>query len=123
MPILLPKPHVALRSNRPIQGADERKLRSYGAKQNFYPGAVELLRDIKDLNENERYKEFDIRFENYIVSTGLKKTIEGSKLAEFVEKIWGCEFIEDEDTHEISEVAYSIDNTTKPGRFLRSTRA
>lgn len=96
-----------------FKGLTNEKLRSYGAKQNLYPGAVELLRDIKDLNENERYKEFDIRFENYIVSTGLKKIIEGSKLAEFVEKIWGCEFIEDEDTHEISEVAYSIDNTTK----------
>lgn len=99
-------------------GLTNEKLHSYGAKQDFYPGAVALLRDIRALSEVERYKEFDIRFENYIVSTGLKRTVEGSELAEFVEKIWGCEFIADEESHEISEIAYSIDNTTKTRAFF-----
>ncbi len=89
------------------------KLRGYGRRLSFYPGAIELLAEIKALNEEADYKDYGVRFENYIVSTGLKKVIEGSPAARHVVKIWGCEFLEDEARTQITEVGYSLDNTTK----------
>lgn len=98
--------------NGTFKGLSNKKLKGYGAKQEFYPGAVELLRDIKALTDDPAYKEFGIHFENYVVSTGLKKVIEGSQVAAYVEKIWGCEFLENSEGV-IDEIGYSIDNTTK----------
>ena len=97
--------------NGTFKGLNNKELVSYGTKMNFYSGVIDLFKEIKSLNDNERYKAYDIHFENYIVSTGLKKIIEGSDLNPLVEKIWGCEFIEHKGV--IDEVAYSIDNTTK----------
>ncbi len=96
-----------------FNGLNNERLKSFGASQEFYPGAVELLQTIKNLNNEKRYKDYDIKFENYIVSTGIKRIIEGSKIAQYVDRIWGCEFIESEDLKQIEEVAYTIDNTTK----------
>nr|DAG47853.1 MAG TPA: hypothetical protein [Bacteriophage sp.] len=87
------------------------KLKGYGKQQKFYPGAEDLIKTIKRLSEEKEYQDFDITFENYVVSTGLKKVIEGTSISSYVEKIWGCEFLEE--SGEIREVAYSIDNTTK----------
>ena len=42
--------------------------------------------------------------------------IKGSAVMPYVEAIWGCEFIEDVDENQqkiISEIGYTIDNTTK----------
>lgn len=98
------------------------KLKSYGSKQNFYPGALDLIQYLNDgvLKENNKiYDEYGIKVENYIVSTGIKKIIEGSEVAPLVKKIWGCEFIDNNTLDEnlengmISEVGYTIDNTTK----------
>ena len=94
-------------------GLNNERLKGYGAQQRFYPGAIDLFRRIKELNDVDEYRDYAIRFENYIVSTGLKKIIEGSPIAQYVERIWGCEFIENNDRTELSEVVYTIDNTTK----------
>lgn len=96
-----------------FKGLNNEKLKSYGASQKFYPGAVDLLREIKELNNVQEYKEFEIQFENYIVSTGLCRIIEGSEIFDYVEKVWGCEFLENESKDSISEVGYTLDNTTK----------
>lgn len=99
-----------------FKGLNNEKLRSYGAKQKFYPGipaffekTLSLLKDDKDCQE------FNIRVEHYIVSTGFAEVIKGSVLAELVEGIWGCELIDNEDEAEghINEIGYTIDNTTK----------
>ena len=60
-------------------------------------------------------KEFNVRVEHYIVSTGFAEVIRGSALAPLVEGIWGCELIDSEGDAEpvINEIAYTIDNTTK----------
>jgi len=46
-----------------------------------------------------------------ILKLGLAAVIRGSSVAEYVNGIWGCEFIEENGV--ISEIGYTIDNTTK----------
>lgn len=94
-------------------------LKSYGKKLEFYEGVPKFLQTTKDLLKNsedrEAYEEYHITVEHYIVSTGFKAVIDGSVLKETVDGIWGCELIEsgEEDKKRISEVGYTIDNTTK----------
>lgn len=96
-----------------MPGLSNKKLMTYGARQKFYPGVIGLFKDIRALNDNEEYHKNGIIFENYIVSSGLKKVIEGTKLCtdKLVRDVWGCEFAESDGV--ISEVTYSIDNTSK----------
>ena len=49
------------------------------------------------MNNDVQYREYGIVFENYIVSTGFKKMIEGSQIARYVKKIWGAELIDQAD--------------------------
>ena len=96
-----------------MPGLSNKKLMTYGARQKFYPGVIGLFKDIRALNDNEEYHKNGIIFENYIVSSGLKKVIEGTKLCtdKLVRDVCGCEFAESDGV--ISEVTYSIDNTSK----------
>lgn len=99
--------------NGKMPGLNNTRLKTYGEKQNFYDGVIELFQDIKNLSNKTDYKNNGILFENYIVSSGLKKVIEGTELVtrHLVDGIWGCEFAEENGV--ISDIAYSIDNTTK----------
>lgn len=100
-----------------FKGLSNEKLRDYGQKQDFYDGIPDFLRKTKELLAQDRdCQEYGIRVEHYIVSTGFAEVIKGSPLKDFVENIWGCELIEGlgkdgEDV--ISEICYTIDNTTK----------
>ena len=101
---------------QPFDGLNNVLLKELGGRLQFYKGALDLFKKVCAYNDNERYKEFGIRFENYIVSTGFKRVIEGSKIAPFVKKIWGAELIDSEGADgktRLTEVAYSLDNTTK----------
>ncbi|MGI6107133.1 MAG: haloacid dehalogenase-like hydrolase [Lachnospiraceae bacterium] len=99
-------------------GLNNAKLREFGKKQKYYPGIPNFLRESSDIiRNNPAYSEYGIIVEHYIVSTGLTEIIRGSELNNYVKGIWGCELIEqpDEETGEpiISEIGYTIDNTTK----------
>lgn len=102
-----------------FKGLNNEKLRTYGAKQKFYPGIPAFFEETLNLlkDKQEEYAEYNIRVEHYIVSTGFAEVIRGSVLANLVEGIWGCELIDSEDENEeehvINEMAYTIDNTTK----------
>ncbi|OOM79662.1 hypothetical protein CLPUN_16120 [Clostridium puniceum] len=102
-----------------FKGLNNSKLREFGKKLNFYNGIPEIFEKTKKLIEdNARYKEFDIKVEHYIVSTGITQIIKGSAVNNFVDGIWACEFIEDaisEASEEkiISQIGFTIDNTTK----------
>jgi hypothetical protein len=72
------------------------ELRSLGAKLNFYKGLPEMFDDFgKNLLSAEQ-REQGITVEHYIISSGMKVLIEGSRLAPYVRAIFGCEFAEDE---------------------------
>ena len=80
-----------LELDRPTN-ADLRKL---GAKLNFFPGLPEMFEDFKNELLNAQHEAHGIRVEHYIVSSGLKALIDGSRLAPHVRAVFGCEFAED----------------------------
>ena len=102
--------------NGTFPGLNNEKLRSYGRHLIFYNGIPGIFERTKALIASEpRYREYDIKVEHYIVSTGMAEIIRGSAVMEHVEAVWGCEFIESEQDGQpvISELGYTIDNTSK----------
>jgi hypothetical protein len=105
------------------------KLRKLGAKIELYEGLPTFFKELKNfVKSDSRYEQHDIQIEHYIVSTGLRQMILGSKIAPFVDGVWGCEFVEDapppgylgkekttvsDHPKIISQIAYALDNTTK----------
>ena len=100
-----------------FKGLTNEKLKEFGKELRFYSGIPEIFKKTKELIEkNPIYKEYDIRVEHYIVSTGMTQVIKGSSVMEYVEHVWGCELIEGKDDVGdpcISEIGYTIDNTSK----------
>lgn len=102
-----------------------------GAEIPFYDGLPDFFGRLSDVVlTNDRFKKQSVTVEHYIVSTGLRQMIMGSQIAPFVEDAWGCEFVEGSvrpdyldaatpglftgaNTGVITDIAYSIDNTTK----------
>lgn len=100
-----------------FKGLTNKKLKEFGSEQKFYSGIPEIFQRTKELIEkNPIYKEYDIKVEHYIVSTGMTQVIKGSAVMPYVEHVWGCELIEGVDNEGdacIAEVGYTIDNTSK----------
>lgn len=100
-----------------FKGLNNEKLKTFGQKQKYYHGVPEIFKNLQRVVEdNPKYREYNIRVEHYIVSTGMSAIIKGSEVMPYVEAIWGCDLIEglDGEKHKIiSEVGYTIDNTTK----------
>lgn len=97
-------------------GLNNQKLREYGRDLVFYPGIPDIFERTKALVAGEsRYREYDIKVEHYVVSTGMAEIIRGSAVMDHAEAVWGCEFIEDDfgQGRVISELGYTIDNTSK----------
>ena len=98
-------------------GLNNEKLHEFGKKQKFYKGIPDIFDRTRNMiNGNTKYSEFGIKVEHYIVSTGFAELIRGSILNDYVEDVWGCELLDEEDENGqklINEVVYTIDNTTK----------
>ena len=94
-----------------------KKLEEYGKKLSFYKGIPAIFKDTKAVVENDpSYKEYDIKVEHYVVSTGLLRIIQGSDICKYITHVWGCELIESKDKDGdmvVSEIGYTIDNTSK----------
>src|SRR5919202_284228 len=72
------------------------ELRQLGAKLNFYKGLPEMFEEFRDSLLTAEHIAHAITVEHYIISSGMKVLIEGSRLARYVRAIFGCEFAEDE---------------------------
>jgi len=100
-----------------FEGLNNEILRSFGREQPFFEGIPELFEKTKNmLADDPLAREYNIEVEHYIVSTGFAEVIRGTELMKYVTSIWGCELIEDQDADGkrfISEIGYTIDNTTK----------
>ena len=72
------------------------ELKSLGAKLNFYKGLPEMFEQFRDGLLTAEQVTHGIKVEHYIISSGMKVLIEGSRLAPYVRAIFGCEFAEDE---------------------------
>jgi len=112
-----------------FNGLNNKRLREFGAEIEFYKGLPEFFDEVKHfVKADPAYRQHDIRVEHYIVSTGLRQMILGSKIAPYVDGVWGCEFVENPPQagwldsagrqptappKSISQIAYALDNTTK----------
>jgi len=72
------------------------QLRDLGKKMNFYAGLPAMFEEFQTGLLTPEQVAHGITVEHYIISSGLKVLIEGSRLAPFVRAIFGCEFAEDE---------------------------
>lgn len=112
-----------------FKGLNNKLLRQLGGELEFYPGLPDFFLAVKDfVADDPVYCKYDIKVEHYIVSTGLRQMILGSKIAKYVDGIWACEFVEmrlppgflrdgppevAEEEIVIQDIGYVIDNTTK----------
>jgi len=79
--------------DRPTNG----ELKSLGEKLNFYQGLPEMFDEFAHGLLTEEHVAHGIAVEHYIISSGMKVLIEGSRLAPYVRAIFGCEFAEDQE--------------------------
>jgi hypothetical protein len=112
-----------------FKGLNNTRLKELGGKIELYSGLPQFFKKLKHCVALEpAYQQHDIQLEHYIVSTGLRQMILGSKIAPFVDDVWACEFVENapppgyldagvkrtaKDPKIISQIAYALDNTTK----------
>ena len=61
-----------------------------GKNIEFYPGVVDWFKRINDYG-----KSIGVEVEHFIISSGLKEIIEGSKIAKEFKEIYACEFLYD----------------------------
>ena len=71
------------------------ELRKLGEKLTFYKGLPDMFEEFETGLLSPEHEAYGINVEHYIVSSGLKILLEGSKLAPYVKAIFGCEFAED----------------------------
>lgn len=111
-----------------LPGLTNKMLRDLGGEIEFYPGVPAIMEELKARPSvlGVAGTPHNISVEHYVVSTGLRQMILGSAVAPHVEKVWGCEFLDNIAPvgfltnprpvladQPISQVGYSIDNTTK----------
>jgi hypothetical protein len=72
------------------------ELKLLGEKLNFYKGIPEMFEDFRDVLLTPDQVSHGITVEHYIISSGLKILIDGSRLQPYVRAIFGCEFDVDE---------------------------
>jgi hypothetical protein len=118
-------------------GLNNRMLRELGEEIVFFEGLPEFFELVSEsVRTNPRYEHHELRVEHYVVSTGLRQMILGSKIAPYLDGVWACEFVERvpgpgylmradagdgasepgsmfEGTVELRDVGYVIDNTSK----------
>lgn len=108
-------------------GLNNELLKELGKQIKFYPGLPEFFPNLKKhIEQNKEFSQCEIKVEHYIVSTGLRQMVLGSAIADYVDDVWGCEFVETvpnpgfeknplplEGDRVIVQIGYIIDNTTK----------
>ncbi|MGA0849953.1 MAG: haloacid dehalogenase-like hydrolase [Chthoniobacterales bacterium] len=75
------------------------QLRELGAKLSFFPGIPDMFEQFKHGLLTAEHQAHGINVEHYIVSSGIKELIVGSRIEPYVRKIFGCEYAEDNDGH------------------------
>ena len=73
------------------------RLKELGAGLQFFPGLPEMFEEFKSGLLSPMHEAHGIKVEHYIISSGLKALIDGSRIAPHVKAVFGCEFAEDAD--------------------------
>ncbi|MBV9488910.1 MAG: haloacid dehalogenase-like hydrolase [Verrucomicrobia bacterium] len=71
------------------------QLKSLGANMKLYRGLPEMFEEFAEGLLKAQHLSFGIRVEHYVISSGLKILIEGSRLRPHLREVFGCEFAED----------------------------
>lgn len=117
--------------NGPMRGLTNQKLLEFGGELQFFPGLPDFFSELSSVCEEKQFAADDFKLEHYVISTGLAEIIRGSKINDFVEEVFACEFIESavpphflSQTEfslplqpEVSQVGLLVDNTIKT-RFI-----
>ncbi|MGD7652378.1 MAG: haloacid dehalogenase-like hydrolase, partial [Verrucomicrobiales bacterium] len=88
------------------------RLTELGAGLGFFPGLPELFEKLPESALNTEHRASNIRVEHYIISSGLKAMLDGSRLKPYVRSIFGCEYGEDSEGR-IAFPKRAISHTTK----------
>lgn len=94
------------------------RLSALGAGLRFFPGVPEIFDEISPACLGQDHEIAGIRIEFYIISSGLKALLDGSRLRNKVKAVFGCEFGEDSQGH-ISFPKRAISHTTKTQFLFR----
>lgn len=94
------------------------KLTELGAGLSFFPGLPELFVDLPKAALSPRHEAAGIKVEHYIISSGLKALLDGSRLKNHVRAMFGCEFGETSEGT-ISFPKRVISHTTKTQYLFR----
>ena len=76
-----------------MDGPSNADLEKLGKDLQFFPGLPEIFEELNELLTDE-HKAMGVNIEHYIVSSGIKALLEGSRLKPHVKEIFGCEFAE-----------------------------
>ncbi len=76
-----------------MDGPSNADLENLGTGLQFFPGLPEMFGELNVLLSDE-HRAMGVKIEHYIVSSGLKALIDGSRLRPFIKEIFGCEFAE-----------------------------
>lgn len=94
------------------------RLAELGANLNFFPGVPGIFQELRGKCLGDEHHAQDITIEYYIVSSGLKALLDGSRLKDDFRAIYGCEFGEDAQGH-IRYSKRTISHTTKTQYLFR----
>lgn len=112
----------------PLKGLNNRILHECGKEIQFYKGLPDFFDRAKEFTrEKPEFVKHDISLEHYVVSTGIAAMVRGSAIANHIDGVWACEFIENplqpgflrqkemalNAEAEIAQIGLVIDNTTK----------
>ncbi len=94
------------------------RLRELGGGLRFFPGIPEIFDELPERILSPDHEAAGIEIEFYIISSGLKELLEGSRLRHKVKAIFGCEFGTN-DAGFISFPKRAISHTTKTQFLFR----
>jgi len=100
-----------------IDGPSNQELEKLGEGLQFYKGLPEMFEELEAVLTPE-HRTMGVKIEHYIISSGIKALIEGSKLRPFIHEVFGCEFAED-DSGRISFPKRVISHTAKTQYLFR----
>ena len=100
-----------------FSGLNNNMLRYLGSRINFLGGVPEIFEHLKHVVKEKSAKKYFRHdyVEHYVVSAGLRQMILGSKIAKYLDGVWGCEFEEKKvrGKNELSRISYVLDDTAK----------
>jgi phosphoglycolate phosphatase-like HAD superfamily hydrolase len=102
--------------------ASEEFLSKIGKKLPLYPGLPKALQELKDyIKDNQELKRTRVSLEFYIISGGLESMVKATKLAPYIDGIFGCNFYYDKKIKQPVGIKATISFTEKT-RYVHGIR-